>query len=42
MIIPMVNNAEEAAEAVAVWRYAPLSARSFGPLTAIIRHGIQY
>jgi 4-hydroxy-2-oxoheptanedioate aldolase len=42
VIIPMVNTAEEAARAVAACRYAPVGTRSFGPLTAMIRHGFQY
>ena len=42
VIIPMVNSAEEAARAVAACRYAPVGARSFGPLTAMIRHGRHY
>lgn len=42
VIIPMVNSAEEAARAVAACRYAPAGARSFGPLTAMIRHGFRY
>ena len=42
VIIPMINSAEEAARAVAACRYAPVGARSFGPLSAMIRHGRQY
>lgn len=42
VIIPMVNSAEEAERAVAACRYAPAGTRSFGPLTAIVRHGFQY
>lgn len=42
VIIPMVNSAEEAARAVAASRYAPEGMRSFGPLTAMIRHGFGY
>ncbi len=42
VIIPMVNSPEEARRAVAACRYAPKGARSFGPLTAAIRHGGGY
>jgi 4-hydroxy-2-oxoheptanedioate aldolase len=42
VIIPMVNSPEEARRAVAACRYAPKGARSFGPLTAGIRHGGGY
>jgi 4-hydroxy-2-oxoheptanedioate aldolase len=42
VIIPMVNSAEEARRAVAACRYAPVGARSFGPLGAGIRHGTSY
>src|SRR3546814_18776835 len=42
VIIPMVNSAEEAERAVAACRYAPAGTRSFGPLTAMVRHGFQY
>ena len=42
VIIPMVNSAVEAERAVAACRYAPDGARSFGPLTAMMRHGFQY
>src|SRR3546814_16369203 len=38
----MVNSAEEAERAVAACRYAPAGTRSFGPLTAMVRHGFQY
>lgn len=41
VIIPMVNSAEDAVRAVAARRYAPAGARSFGPLTAMIRHGFR-
>ena len=42
VIIPMVNSAEEAERAVAACRYTPVGTRSFGPLTAMIRHGFGY
>jgi 4-hydroxy-2-oxoheptanedioate aldolase len=42
VIIPMVNSPEEARRAVASCRYAPDGARSFGPLTAGVRHGGTY
>lgn len=42
VIIPMVNDAQEAERAVAACRYAPAGSRSFGPLTAMTRHGVQY
>ncbi len=42
VIIPMVNNADDARRAVSACRYAPVGARSVGPLTAMIRHGSQY
>jgi 4-hydroxy-2-oxoheptanedioate aldolase len=42
VIIPMVNSAEEAERAVNACRYAPAGTRSFGPLTAMIRHGFEY
>src|SRR3546814_18912049 len=38
----MVNSAEEAERAVAACRDAPAGTRSFGPLTAMVRHGFQY
>ena len=42
VIIPMVNSVEEARRAVAACRYAPIGARSFGPLAAGVRHGGGY
>jgi 4-hydroxy-2-oxoheptanedioate aldolase len=42
VIIPMVNSPEEAAAAVAACRYAPVGARSFGPLGAAARYGTTY
>ena len=37
MIVPMVNSAKEAADAVAACRYPPVGVRGFGP-----KHGIRY
>ncbi len=34
VIVPLVNSAEEAAEAVAACRYSPNGTRSFGPFRA--------
>jgi 4-hydroxy-2-oxoheptanedioate aldolase len=42
VIIPMVNTPDEARRAVAACRYAPVGARSFGPLTAGVRYGGDY
>jgi 4-hydroxy-2-oxoheptanedioate aldolase len=42
VIIPMVNTAEEAAQAVAACRYAPVGKRSLGPIGAMVRHGSGY
>jgi 4-hydroxy-2-oxoheptanedioate aldolase len=42
VIIPMVNSPEEAERAVAACRYAPVGARSFGPLVAGSRYGADY
>jgi 4-hydroxy-2-oxoheptanedioate aldolase len=42
VIIPMVNNRAEAAEAVAACRYAPVGKRSLGPIGAMTRHGSTY
>lgn len=42
VIIPMVNTPEEAAQAVAACRYAPVGRRSFGPLAAGTRYGPTY
>jgi 4-hydroxy-2-oxoheptanedioate aldolase len=42
VIIPMVNTPDEAERAVAACRYAPVGARSFGPLVAGSRYGADY
>jgi 4-hydroxy-2-oxoheptanedioate aldolase len=42
VIIPMVNSADEAAQAVAACRYAPIGKRSLGPIGAMVRHGNGY
>jgi 4-hydroxy-2-oxoheptanedioate aldolase len=42
VIIPMVNSPEEAQRAVNSCRYAPIGARSFGPLGASARYGADY
>jgi 4-hydroxy-2-oxoheptanedioate aldolase len=42
VIIPMVNTATEAAQAVAACRYAPVGKRSLGPIGAMTRHGSGY
>ena len=42
VIIPMVNNPEEAARAVAACRYAPAGARSVGPVRAVTTYGPGY
>ncbi len=42
VIIPMVNNAEQAARAVAACRYAPEGIRSFGALAALDRYSGDY
>jgi 4-hydroxy-2-oxoheptanedioate aldolase len=42
VIIPMVNTASQAAEAVAACRYAPTGNRSLGPIGAMTRHGSGY
>jgi 4-hydroxy-2-oxoheptanedioate aldolase len=42
VIIPMVNTAVEAAEAVAACRYAPVGKRSVGPIGAMARYGSGY
>ncbi len=42
VIIPMVNTAAEAAEAVAACRYAPMGKRSLGPIGAMARYGSGY
>jgi 4-hydroxy-2-oxoheptanedioate aldolase len=42
VIVPMVNTAAEAAQAVAACRYAPIGKRSMGPIAAMVRHGSGY
>jgi 4-hydroxy-2-oxoheptanedioate aldolase len=42
VIIPMVNSADEARQAVAACRYPPDGARSFGPLGAATTYGGTY
>lgn len=42
VIVPMVNNREEAAQAVAACRYPPLGNRSFGPIRAALYGGRGY
>jgi 4-hydroxy-2-oxoheptanedioate aldolase len=42
IIVPLVNNAEEAAKAVAACRYAPTGMRSFGPVRAVQYAGADY
>ncbi len=42
VVIPMVNTAAEAAQAVASCRYAPVGKRSMGPIGAMVRHGAGY
>lgn len=42
VIVPMVNNAEEAAQAVAACRYPPDGNRSFGPIRAALYGGRGY
>jgi 4-hydroxy-2-oxoheptanedioate aldolase len=42
VVVPMVNNAEEAARAVDACRYAPTGTRSVGPIAAMVRHGASY
>jgi len=42
VIVPMVNNAEQAARAVAACRYAPEGIRSFGALAALDRYSGDY
>ncbi len=39
VIVPMVNTAEEAAQAVSACRYAPEGIRSWGPVRASLRNG---
>jgi len=42
VIVPMVNDAESAARAVAACRYAPEGSRSYGPVAAISRYSDDY
>lgn len=42
VIVPMVNSAADAAAVVAAARYAPVGARSFGPIGAMTRYGADY
>ena len=42
IIVPMVNSREEASAAVSACRYAPLGARSYGPLRANYYAGSDY
>ncbi len=42
IIVPMVNSPDEARAAVAACRYAPVGARSFGPLRAFLQEGPRY
>jgi 4-hydroxy-2-oxoheptanedioate aldolase len=42
IIVPMVNSPAEARAAVAACRYAPLGARSFGPVRAFMQEGARY
>lgn len=42
IIVPLVNNAEEAAKAVAACRYAPVGMRSSGPIRAAHYGGVNY
>ena len=42
VIVPLVNNAEEAAAAVAACRYPPAGGRSFGPIRAAMYGGRGY
>ncbi len=42
VIVPMVNNADEAARAVAACRYPPAGKRSFGPIRAALYGGRDY
>ena len=42
VIVPMVNNREEAAQAVAACRYPPLGNRSFGPIRGALYGGAGY
>jgi 4-hydroxy-2-oxoheptanedioate aldolase len=42
VIVPMVNSRQEAEEAVAACRYAPVGIRSYGPLRANLYAGFDY
>jgi 4-hydroxy-2-oxoheptanedioate aldolase len=42
VIVPLVNNAEEAAQAVAACRYSPVGMRSVGPVRAMHYGGADY
>lgn len=42
VIVPMVNDAQAAREAVAACRYAPAGNRSYGPVAAISRYTAEY
>ena len=42
VVVPLVNNAEEAARAVAACRYPPKGMRSFGPVRAAMSAGRNY
>ena len=42
IIVPLVNNAEEAAKAVAACRYPPVGMRSNGPVRAVLYGGADY
>ncbi|MFT4010515.1 MAG: aldolase/citrate lyase family protein [Nocardioidaceae bacterium] len=42
VIVPMVDDAQDARRAVAACRYPPAGERSFGPLAARVRHGEDY
>ncbi len=42
IIVPLVNNAEEAAKAVAACRYPPVGMRSSGPVRAVLYGGGDY
>jgi 4-hydroxy-2-oxoheptanedioate aldolase len=39
VIVPLVNNAEDAAKAVAASRYPPVGIRSYGPMRSMLRIG---
>lgn len=42
VIVPMVNTVDQAEAVVRACRYAPLGARSYGPLVASTRYGAEY